>query len=102
VNRSIAEAIDAERTRQENLWAGTHSWGHGSCASDGVAPEVKAAVLMEEAGEVARAVLEQPDFEDSAAGVDELRRELVQCAAVCVAWLESLEEPQEAQEVLAL
>jgi NTP pyrophosphatase (non-canonical NTP hydrolase) len=45
-----------------------------------VADPVKAAVLMEECGEVARAVLDIAD----------VRSELVQVAAVAIAWLEGL------------
>lgn len=80
---AIFAAISAERARQEILWAGPHAHGHGSCASPGVPVLVKVAVLGEEFGEVARAVLD-----GDAAG---LRTELAQVAAVCVAWLESLE-----------
>lgn len=75
--------INAERDRQETKWGGRHDWGSGSCAAPNLAATVKAAVLAEEAGEVARAVLDQDE-----AG---LRRELVQVAAVCVAWLESFQ-----------
>lgn len=75
-------AVSAERDRQQALWAGPHDWGHGDCSGDGVALAVKVAVLGEEFGEVARAVLER----DTAA----LRTELVQVAAVAVAMLESL------------
>jgi NTP pyrophosphatase (non-canonical NTP hydrolase) len=73
--------IMAERERQAAKWDGAHAWGHGDCSSDQVAPIVKAAVLTEECGEVARAVLD---------GTLELPAELVQVAAVAVAWLESL------------
>lgn len=75
--------IDAERARQAAKWAGPHAWGAGDCSSSHVADIVKAAVLTEEAGEVARAVL---DHAPSA-----LKTELVQVAAVAVAWLEALE-----------
>ena len=43
---------------------------------------VKATVLAEEAGEVASAVLDR--------NAPQLRRELIQVAAVCVAWLEAM------------
>jgi NTP pyrophosphatase (non-canonical NTP hydrolase) len=78
----IYESIDAERERQSDKWAGRHHWGTGDCSSSQVPPIVKAAVLSEESGEVARAVL---DGDPS-----QLRAELVQVAAVAVAWLESL------------
>ena len=74
--------INAERTRQAKGWAGPHGWGSGDCASADVESIVKVAVLGEECGEVARAVL---DHDDS-----NLRTELVQVAAVAVAWLEGI------------
>ena len=83
MNRAaIFDAIDAERDRQADKWGAIHPWGVGDCSSDGVSAIVKAAVLSEECGEAARAVLEQDD--------EQLRRELVQVAAVAVAWLEAL------------
>jgi NTP pyrophosphatase (non-canonical NTP hydrolase) len=74
--------IDAERERQAAKWADPHVWGKGDCSSPLVAPVVKAAVLQEECGEVARAVLD-----NDAAG---LRTELVQLCAVAVAWMEGM------------
>jgi NTP pyrophosphatase (non-canonical NTP hydrolase) len=47
---------------------------------------VKAVVLSEECGEVSRAVLQSLP-------IDDLRAELVQVAAVAVAWLEGMEWP---------
>ena len=75
--------IDAERERQAMIWGegGPHAWGSGDCSSLDVPPIVKVAVLTEEVGEVARAVLERSPS---------LRDELVQVAAVAVAWLEAL------------
>jgi MazG nucleotide pyrophosphohydrolase domain len=77
---AIWAAILAERGRQAAKWGREHDWGYGDCSSDLVPPAVKAAVLAEECGEVARAVLDRT--------ADHLRDELVQVAAVCVAWLE--------------
>lgn len=83
MNRSnIFAAIRKERLNQLEQWGGDHAWGSGDCSNPGLDPTVKAAVLTEEAGEVARAVLER----DS----DALVKELIQVAAVAVAWLESL------------
>jgi hypothetical protein len=76
----VFAAITDERERQAAKWGGPHDWGHGDCSSPDVADIVKAAVLCEEAGEVARAVLDGRG----------LRDELVQVAAVAVAWLEAL------------
>jgi hypothetical protein len=81
---AIYTLIDAERERQRAKWAGSHEWGAGDCSSPDVAPIVRAAVLSEECGEVARAVLDQDD--------GALRAELVQVAAVAVAWLEGMAE----------
>ena len=75
-------AVARERNRQEELWAGPHDHGKGSCASDEVPEPIKAAVLLEEVGEVARALLEG-DREG-------LATELIQVAAVAVAWREAL------------
>ena len=73
--------IVAERARQKDLWAGAHDWGEGDCSSSKVADTTKLAVLTEEVGEVARAILEQsPTLID----------ELVQVAAVATAWIEGL------------
>jgi hypothetical protein len=85
----IYSAIDAERKRQGEKWGGKHAWGMGDCSSLGVAPVVKMAVLSEEVGEVARALLGSTA---DAWTSDDLRAELVQVAAVAVAWLESLTE----------
>jgi hypothetical protein len=74
--------IAAERVSQRMKWAEPHAWGEGDCSSDQVPVTVKLAVLAEEFGEVARAVLDcKPD---------DLHRELVQVAAVAVAWLEGM------------
>lgn len=78
----IYAAIDGERLLQSEKWSGPHKWGEGDCSSTRVDLTVKAAVLAEECGEVSRAVLDA-DFSG-------LREELVQVAAVAVAWLESL------------
>lgn len=78
----VYDAIDAERDRQAAKWGGRHPWGVGDCSSLGVADTVKAAVLAEECGEVARAVLDSDP--------ESLRNELIQVAAVAVAWLESM------------
>lgn len=78
----IWAAILAERERQAAKWGGPHRWGSGDCSSFQVPPIVKVAVLAEECGEVSRAVLDGPP--------GDIRTELVQVAAVCVAWLEGL------------
>jgi hypothetical protein len=82
VTRSEVYAlIDAERARQAARWNVHHAHGWGDCSSSRVAPTVKAVVLAEECGEVARAVLDG----------NGLREELVQVAAVAIAWLEGMQ-----------
>lgn len=81
---TIWMAIVTERLRQEERWGGSHGWGEGSCSSLTLPDIVKAAVLGEEAGEVQRAVLDRDP---------NLKEELVQVAAVAVAWLESIDVP---------
>lgn len=84
MNRAeIFDAINTERGRQADKWHGTHAWGSGDCSSLEVPFPVKVMVLTEELGEIARAVME-----DDIAG---LCTELVQLAAVAVAWLEMLD-----------
>lgn len=84
MNRAdVFAAITEERARQRRKWSGSHEWGMGDCSGRGVSDEVKLAVLGEEFGEVARALLDRKP--------DDLRRELTQVAAVAVAWLESLD-----------
>jgi hypothetical protein len=78
----IYAAIDLERMRQAAKWDREHEWGYGDCSSSDVPEPVKVMALTEECGEVARAVLDR-------AG---LRNELIQVAAVAVAWLEGLPE----------
>lgn len=83
MNRLEAIAlIHDERERQIDKWGRAHQWGNGDCSGDGITPELKTVVLLEEVGEVARAVFERDAWN--------LREELVQVAAVAVAWLESL------------
>lgn len=80
----IHALIAAERDRQGRLWNRSHEWGWGDCSAKAtLLPEpVKLAVLNEEVGEVAKALLE--------CDRDGLRTELVQVAAVSQAWLEAL------------
>jgi hypothetical protein len=80
---AILHEIANERQRQRIKWTVAHAWGHGDCSSDGVDDAVKMAVLTEEVGEVARALLDRKPAD--------LRAELVQVAAVAVAWVEALD-----------
>lgn len=77
VTEKQAEAfwdILVERRRQEDKW-------HEPPGSWPCAPGIKLAVLLEEVGEVANALLERD--------ATNLRAELVQVAAVCLKWLEA-------------
>jgi hypothetical protein len=83
MNRAdVFDLIIDERQRQAGQWGGPHAWGSGDCSSLEVAEPVKVMVLTEEVGEVARAVLDGDP--------EQVRRELVQVAAVAVAWLECI------------
>lgn len=84
-NRDVFSDIAKERARQEKLKAaGKFKW---TCA-DNVQMALKLTVLAEEFGEVAKEVCE--GYQDKAS-INRLRTELVQVAAVCVAWVESLD-----------
>ena len=87
--------IIAERRRQEELAkAGKLPF---TCADplldSGGDHALKMAVLMEEVGEVAKEVYERSVYEVEEEDPNaKLRTELVQVAAVAVAWLEALEQ----------
>lgn len=72
---AIYRDVDRERDRQDDKWG----WPNDGMA--GADQHKKVSILAEEFGEVARAVLE--------GDLENLAEELVQVAAVCVAWLES-------------
>jgi hypothetical protein len=84
-------AVGSERKRQERLKeTGKFKF---TCAGIEMTPAEKFAVLGEEFGEVAREVLTQPDdaiAHDTKGSREGLRSELIQVAAVAVAWVESL------------
>lgn len=75
-----AAAIEAERGRQPRLWG--DPWDFAETH-----PAIKLAILTEEVGEVAKAILDAP--KGSELETPELRRELVRVAAVAVSWVES-------------
>ena len=80
----IWDAVDAERARQDAKWGEQNhddfTW---------------MAILAEEVGEVAKAALhhngDEPGVTASEATLSHLREELVQVAAVAVAWLEAID-----------
>lgn len=75
---AVLDRISAERRRQEEL-ADAGRWGGKRIATVGSGHRL--AVLVEEVGEVAQAMQ----------GDGDLETELVQVAAVAVAWLEAIE-----------
>lgn len=84
--------ITRERERQEELkTAGRFQF---TCADAGLTLAEKLACLMEELGEVAQEVLTQEGrrlARDTTGTPEGLRKELVQVAAVALAWLEAPE-----------
>ena len=75
--RRVFVEIEKERHRQDQKWGRENVLWKSN-------PHVKMTVLTEEIGEAAMAL---NDGE-----LEHLREELVQCAAVCVAWLEAIHE----------
>lgn len=76
----VFAAIATERSRQEDLKAAGR-FAH--TLSDPIDRHRKLTILTEEVGEVARALCDRsPD--------EELRAELIQVAALAVAWLEGM------------
>lgn len=88
----ILREVANERYRQEKLRL-EGRFAH-TCADLNVSEGYKLGVLMEEVGEVARAMMEKMGLIGDVHNKD-LRKELIQVAAVAVAWVESL--PQEGE-----
>lgn len=79
----ICDEILAERDSQDAKWGWPNVYNYARhLAGDNV--DGKLSILVEEVGEVARAILEHDDAN--------LRVELIQCAAVCAAWVQSINE----------
>lgn len=83
--------VKAERIRQDKLKAeGRFEF---TCADDGLTNAEKLACLTEELGEVAQEVLTQEGrrlARDTVGTPEALRKEIVQVAAVALAWIEAL------------
>ena len=72
--------VRVERARQEQLkQSGKFA---ATCADDTLSAGQKLAILVEEVGEVARAICDRDP--------EHMREELIQVAAVAVAWVEAL------------
>lgn len=84
--------IARERIRQEEMKrSGRFQF---TCADDELSNAEKMTILMEEVGEVAREVLTQEGrrlARDTIGTREALQKELIQVAAVSLAWIESLE-----------
>lgn len=102
----VIEKVYRERLRQSELMrAGKFKW---TCAILGIPYDRKLAVLAEEFGEVSKQVVEHgitaDKYKDEGVVMprhreryfrERLRKELIQVAAVCVAWVESLDQADE-------
>ena len=83
--RFIYEEIDTERLRQERLKSeGRFDFTCANIPSHALA----LSVLVEEVGEAARALMGQEGFVRDGG---DLRKELIQIAAVTVAWIEKVD-----------
>lgn len=85
----ILVQIHRERVRQDTLKA-EGRFRYTLADKPGLSDSEKLAAVCEEIGEVGRAVLGQRMLVNDGG---DLRKELVQVAALCVAWLESLPLP---------
>lgn len=74
----IWEEIRIERDRQDKKWGVAHSRDHTHL--------YWLAILVEEVGEVGKAIWERAS--KRVEGTQSIKKELIQCAAVIVAWLE--------------
>lgn len=92
--RPVLEDVVTERLRQEKLGVAHRSEGVDwrSCADPLLegGDDRRLAILTEEVGECARAILEAV-YEGAGAPDGPLRAELVQTAAVAVAWVEAID-----------
>lgn len=79
----ILSLINAERRRQDS-----RAFSH-TCA-DPISDLEKLPILMEEVGEVANALLQKVALNTVGDRRRDLQKELIQVAAVCTAWAESL------------
>lgn len=80
----VLAEIERERKRQEQLH-GNRTAAHPESMDDGH----RLAILTEEVGEVAKEICEAPKRGEASDGL--MREELVQVAAVAVAWIEAID-----------
>ena len=81
--------VHAERRRQDRL-RDAGRFQH-TLADAGLTPAEKLACISEEAGEVARCVLAIEGHVHEDLGHADLRKELVQVAALAAAWIEAID-----------
>ena len=86
----VLEQVFKERCRQEQLKR-AGAFKH-SCADSELNIFEKLAIMMEEVGEVAQAALQVNGLNSAHDSARNLKTELIQVAAVCVAWAECMEE----------
>lgn len=92
LQEAIFTDIHNERIRQERLRAeGRFKY---TCADPQMAVGDKALALGEEYGEVCQAVLEEKDLSYDKHTTTNVRKELVQVAAVAVAWIEAIDKEE--------
>jgi NTP pyrophosphatase (non-canonical NTP hydrolase) len=92
---NVLMEIRKERLRQEDIASIGKRWKH-TCAHVELSNHERLAILAEEFGEVARALQE---FVGSVTDVHDkdLRKELIQLAAVCAAWVQGLDADKAAK-----
>jgi hypothetical protein len=96
----VLEEIAQERARQEHLLS-IGKFTHTCASIDGMSEHARMTVLTEEyleADELARAMLRLARGVNDRDELTELRKELVQIAAVAAAWVESIDTRIELSE----
>lgn len=94
IRARIVADIEAERGAQDDRW------GAWSAGGDQMSHPEKYAVLGEEVGEVGEAVVQQIADRRFRRGqhAEDLRAELIQVAAVAVAWVEAIDRARERRD----
>lgn len=88
LQRVVLGLVQAERENQDAKWGAHRDLPSG----------IWLAILLEEIGEVAKIMLEDPSQE----AVERLSDELIQVAAVAVAWIEGLATPTDLDDLKEL
>ncbi len=103
----VTDAVIAERTRQDAKWGEQNhpSVPHDACASLGLPVEMYAKILNEDAvdaGALTWGHIALEEFVEAVCARDETHRreELVQLAAVCVAWIQCIDRREDQRQCL--